>query len=105
MTALELMDRLGGEIVMNRIRVEVDGKTEVVAVLNGNEWEPTERGTELLNLHSNLAADEESKPSKSRKNKSAQVESDETQPEQELQVETAETAPETTDAEQAPAAE
>ena len=29
MTALELMDRLGGEIVMNRVRVVVDGKTVV----------------------------------------------------------------------------
>lgn len=105
MTALELMDRLGGEIVMNRIRVEVDGKTEVVAVLNGTEWEPTERGIELLNEHSNLAAEEDAKPSKSRKNKSAQVESGETQPEQESQAETTESAPETTEAEQTPASE
>lgn len=94
MTALELMERLGGEIVMNRIRVVVDGKVEVVAVLNGTEWEPTERGTELMNLHSNLAA-EEAKPTKTRKSKQAQVESAETQPEQEQQ---AETVPETAEA-------
>lgn len=88
MTALELMERLNGEIVMNRVRVVVDGKTEVVAILNGTEWEPTERGTELMNLHSNLAVDE-AKPAKApRKTKAAQVESTETQPEQEQQAET-----------------
>lgn len=88
MTALELMERLGGEIVMNRVRVVVDGKTVVVAILNGAEWEPTEEGTALMNLHSNLAV-EEAKPTKpSRKNKPAQVESAATQPEQEQQAET-----------------
>ncbi len=91
MTALELMERLGGEIVMNRVRVVVDGKTVVAAVLNGTEWEPTEEGTALMNLHSNLAA-EEAKPTKSRKSKTAQVESTPTQPEQEQQAETVETA-------------
>jgi hypothetical protein len=88
MTALELMDRLGGEIVMNRVRVVVDGKTVVAAVLNGSEWEPTEEGTALMNLHSNLAV-EEAKPTKTRKSKAAQVESG-AQPEQEQQAETVE---------------
>ena len=91
MTALELMERLGGEIVMNRVRVVVDGKVVVVALLNGSEWEPTEEGTALMNLHSNLAA-EEAKPTKTRKTKQAQVESAPIQPEQEQQAETPETA-------------
>ena len=105
MTALELMERLGGEIVMNRIRVAVDGKVEVVAVLNGNDWEPTERGTELMNLHSNLAA-EEAKPTKApRKSKQAQVESVETQPEQEQQAETNEATGDNPEGVEVPVAE
>ena len=103
MTALELMDRLGGEIVMNRVRVVVDGKTVVAAVLNGTEWEPTEEGTTLMNLHSNLAA-EEAKPTKTRKSKAAQVESD-AQPEQEPQAETPETAVDAPAETEQPAAE
>jgi hypothetical protein len=58
MTALELMERLGGEIVMNRVRVVVDGKLVVAAILNGTEWEATEEGTALMNLHSNLVVEE-----------------------------------------------
>ena len=58
MTALELMERLNGEIVMNRVRVVVDGKVVVVAILNCTEWEATEEGTALMNLHSNLAVEE-----------------------------------------------
>lgn len=78
MTALELMERLNGEIVMNRVRVVVDGKITVVAILNGTEWEPTEEGTALMNLHSNLAVEEtkSTKPAKTGKTKQAQVESE-----------------------------
>ena len=76
MTALELMERLNGEIVMNRVRVVVDGKTIVVAILNGTEWEPTEEGTALMNLHSNLVAEEAIAPApKSRKKAAPAVES------------------------------
>lgn len=77
MTALELMERLNGEIVMNRVRVVVDGKLVVAAILNGTDWEPTEEGTALMNLHSNLAAEEVvvvAKPS--RKKSAPAVESD-----------------------------
>ena len=77
MTALELMERLNGEIVMNRVRVVVDGKVVVVAILNGTDWEATEEGTALMNLHSNLAAEEVAVVAKpSRKKIAAAVESD-----------------------------
>ena len=34
MTVFDLMERLGGEILMNRIRAMIDGKIVIVAVLN-----------------------------------------------------------------------
>jgi hypothetical protein len=49
MTVFELMERLGGEIVMNRVRVMIDGKIVVVAILNEQEWEYTEDGQALYN--------------------------------------------------------
>jgi len=77
MTALELMERLGGEIVMNRVRVVVDGKVVVVAILNGTEWEATEEGTDLMNLHSNLVVEEAAVVAKpTRKKNTPAVESD-----------------------------
>lgn len=96
MTALDLMERLGGEIVMNRIRAMIDGKIVVVAILNGTDWEYTEAGQALYNEHSNLAV-EEAKPAITRKKKSAAVESVEA-PAEEVTVEV-------TAEEQAPAAE
>jgi DNA-binding transcriptional regulator GbsR (MarR family) len=104
MTVFDLMERLGGEIVMNRVRALIDGKIVVIAILNGQEWEYTEAGQALYNEHSNLAA-EEAKPvkaPKASKSKQAQVESVEPQPEQEPQAEAEQSAVET---EQAPAAE
>jgi hypothetical protein len=58
MTALELMDRLGGEFVMNRIRVHIEGKVAIIAQLEGQDWILTDLGISLANLHSNLAAGE-----------------------------------------------
>jgi hypothetical protein len=94
MTVFDLMERLGGEIVMNRVRAMIDGKIVVVAILNGQDWEYTEEGQALYNVHSNLVV-EEAKPTKTRKSKAAQVESEEKQPEQDTQAETPETAEET----------
>jgi hypothetical protein len=78
MTVFDLMERLGGEVVMNRVRAMIDGKIVVVAILNDQEWEYTEAGQALYNEHSNLAA-EEAKPvkaPKASKSKQAQVESE-----------------------------
>lgn len=58
MTALELMERLGGEILNNKVRAIIDGEIVILARLNEQNWEFTDKGQELANLHSNLAVDE-----------------------------------------------
>jgi hypothetical protein len=83
------MERLGGEILNNKARATIDGEIVILARLNDQDWEFTEKGQELANLHSNLAVDEASAP-KARKKGLAAVESVE--------------AP-TADVEQTPAAE
>ena len=58
MTALELMERLGGEILNNKVRATIDGEIVILARLNDQDWEFTEKGQELANLHSNLVVEE-----------------------------------------------
>lgn len=58
MNALELMERLGGEILNNKVRATVGGEIVILARLNEQDWEFTDKGQELANLHSNLAVDE-----------------------------------------------
>lgn len=88
MTVFDLMERLGGEIVMNRVRAVIDGKIVVVATLNDQEWEYTEAGQALYNEHSNLVADDTvSKATKTRKKETAVVES--VAPQDEIVVEVA----------------
>jgi hypothetical protein len=74
MNALELMERLGGEILNNKARATVDGEIVILARLNDQDWEFTEKGQELANLHSNLAVDEAGAP-KTRKKGLGTVES------------------------------
>jgi hypothetical protein len=74
MTVFDLMERLGGEILMNRIRAMIDGKIVIVAVLNDQDWEYTEDGQALYNEHSNLVVDEAA-TTKTRKIKTQLVES------------------------------
>lgn len=96
MEALELMERLGGEILANKVRARIDGEIVVLAELDEeNEWVYTDQGQELANEHSNLAVGEAAAP-KTRKKGLAAVESAEV-PAAEVPTE----AP----AEQAPAAE
>ena len=76
MTALELMERLGGEILNNKVRATIDGEIVILARLNDQEWEFTERGQELANLHSNLAVDEAAAAKPARKKATPAVESD-----------------------------
>jgi len=76
MTVFELMERLGGEIVMNRVRAMIDGQAVIVAILNEQEWEYTEAGQALYNEHSNLVVEEAAATtSKTRKKASTTVES------------------------------
>jgi hypothetical protein len=58
MNVFDLMERLNGEILANKVRAIIDSKIVILAELADNEWVPTERGQELLNLHSNIVADE-----------------------------------------------
>lgn len=58
MNVFDLMERLNGEILANKVRAIIDSKIVILAELADGEWVPTERGQELLNLHSNIVADE-----------------------------------------------
>ena len=73
MTALELMERLDGEILNNKIRVYIEGEIVIVARLDGQDWVLTDRGVLLTNEHSNLAAAEAT--TKTRKSKTQLLES------------------------------
>lgn len=60
MTPLQLMERLGGHILANKIRAEVDGKIVVIARLTlDNRYELTLEGEEIagrLNMAEDAAA-------------------------------------------------
>jgi hypothetical protein len=59
MDALVLMERLGGEILANKIRATIDDEIVIIANMEeSGEWVYTDDGQELANLHSNLAVDE-----------------------------------------------
>ena len=81
MNVLDLMTRLGGEILGHKIRATIDGEIVVVlAKLNDQDWGLTEKGQVLFNEHSNLAAQEaaavaEAAAVKTRKKSVAAVES------------------------------
>ena len=73
MNALDLMARLDGSILAHKIRATVNGEILILAKLDGNNWELTEKGQELANEHSNLAAQEAE--AKTRKKAAPAVES------------------------------
>ena len=88
MTVFDLMERLGGEILMNRIRAIIDGQIVIIATLNDQEWEYTEAGQALYNEHSNLVVDEAvSKATKTRKKEAVVVESVQSQDEIAIEIE------------------
>lgn len=87
MNVIELMARLNGEVLSNKVRAVVDGKIVVLARMNGTEWEYTPEGQELANAHSNqVVAETANKTSKTRKAKDA--------PAEPVAVESADVAPE-----------
>lgn len=87
MNVLDLMARLNGEFLSNKIRAVVNGKIVILARMNGDEWVYTDEGQELANTHSNEAATEaKSKSSRTHKVKETAVES--------IAVESSEVAPE-----------
>lgn len=78
MNVLELMNELGGEILANKVRVNYNGKIEIVGRLMGTEWEITERGAKISYEHNvnkakeaPKAAKEEPKKATTRTRKSA----------------------------------
>ena len=76
MNALDLMARLGGEVLNNKIRVYIEGEIIIIARLEDQEWILTDRGILLANEHSNLAAAEAAAPAtKTRKKETTVVES------------------------------
>jgi hypothetical protein len=91
MNALELMERLGGEVLSNKIRATVGGEIVVVARMEGTEWALTDKGQELANEHSNLAV-AEAEATKPKRSKKAAAE--ETSPEAPAAVELGDVAPE-----------
>ena len=58
MNILDLLARLGGEILSNKARAVVDGKVVILARMTGNDWVYTDEGQELANAHSNAVAEE-----------------------------------------------
>lgn len=60
MNVLDLMARLGGEILSNKVRATVDGKIVILARLTGEDWVYTDEGQELANEQSNQAVAEAS---------------------------------------------
>ena len=77
MNALDLMARLGGETLNNKVRAIIDGEIVILARMEDQDWVLTERGQELANLHSNMAAAEAAAP-KTRKKAAPAVESADT---------------------------
>jgi protein required for attachment to host cells len=68
MNVLDLLARLGGEILSNKARAVVDGKVVILARMSGDEWVYTDEGQTLANEHSNAAAEEaEAKPKRAKK--------------------------------------
>jgi hypothetical protein len=53
MNVLDLIARLGGEILSNKARATVDGKIVILARLTGEDWIYTGEGQELANEQSN----------------------------------------------------
>lgn len=85
MNALDLMARLGGEILNNKIRVYIEGEIIIIARLEDQDWVLTDRGILLANEHSNLAVEEAATaPTKTRKKETVVVES--VQPQDEVAI-------------------
>ena len=94
MNVLDLLARLNGEILSNKARAVVDGQIVILARLNGEDWTYTDKGQELANLHSNLAAEEAAaKPKRAKKAAEPAVEAEPTA-EAPVAVESVEVAPE-----------
>lgn len=70
MNALDLMERLGGEVLNNKLRAMVGGEIVILARMEGVDWVLTEQGQLLANEHSNqVVAENDSKAAKPRKAK------------------------------------
>jgi hypothetical protein len=94
MNVLDLLARLGGEILSNKARAVVDGKIVILARMNGNDWEYTPEGQALADAHSNAAVEEAAAKPKRAKKPAEPVAEAETTPEAPAAVELADVEPE-----------
>lgn len=75
MNALELMERVGGEVLGHKIRAVIGGEIVVIARMEGTDFALTEVGQTMANQHSNEVAEEAaSKAAKPRKAKDVPTE-------------------------------
>jgi hypothetical protein len=74
MNPLDLMKRLNGQILGHKIRATINGEIVVLAKLEGQDWQLTEKGQVLANEQSNVVV-AEAVPVKTRKKFAAAVES------------------------------
>lgn len=90
MNALELMERIGGEVLGHKIRAVINGEIVVIARMEDTDWALTEQGQELANQHSNEVA----APKAKGKSKAKAADAPETTIEADAAVESAPVAPE-----------
>jgi hypothetical protein len=80
MNVIDLLARLGGEILSNKARAVINGKIVVLARMDGNDWVYTDEGQALANEHSNAAVEEAAaKPKRTKKTSGPAVETQPTQ--------------------------
>ena len=94
MNALELMERIGGEVLGHKIRAVINGEIVVIARMEDTDWALTEQGQTLANQHSNEVAAEADAPKTRRSRKAEVVEASETTTTDSAAVELTEVAPE-----------
>jgi hypothetical protein len=94
MNIIDLLARLGGEILSNKARAVVDGKIIILARLNGNDWVYTDEGQALANAQSNAVAEETVVKPKRAKKATEPVAEAEPTPEAPAAVELADVEPE-----------
>jgi hypothetical protein len=94
MNAIDLMTRLGGEFLNNKIRAVIDGKIVILARMVDTDWVYTDEGQELANSHSNAAVEEAAAKPKRAKKAAEPVAEIEPSPEAPAAVELADVEPE-----------
>jgi hypothetical protein len=90
MSAIDLMERVGGEVLGHKIRATIDGQIVVIARMEGNEFALTDEGQKLADKLSN----EDAAPKAKGKSKAKAADAPETTTEADAAVESTPVAPE-----------